>query len=204
MRKRCIFCLLLSVLSSCHQGTVNDGSVTVPTDSLSIGDIAFRKGSGLIGKAVTSVETESLYSHVGIVVRAGDEWMVVHAVPGESDSPSDTERVKCETLAGFFSASRATHGEIIHIESADSSCAVAVRNKALRMYEDRVPFDRKFDLSDTNSVYCTELVYLCYLSGGLDLTEGRRTRISVPLFNSVCILPEDIYRYNHKRTIYKY
>lgn len=205
MKMRCIFFSMLFFTSvSCHHGKINDDPVTIPTDSLRIGDIAFRKGNGLIGNAVASVEKESLYSHVGIVVNVEDEWMVIHAVPGELDSPSDVERVKCENITDFFSESKANHGEVIRVESVDSVCAGDIQKKALQMYKERVLFDKSFDLSDSSSVYCTELVYLCFLSGGVDLTEGRRTRISVPFFHSVCILPEDIYKYNHKRIIFKY
>lgn len=204
-RMCCIFfSILIFSLISCHHGTINNAPAPIPTNSLRIGDIAFRKGNGLIGSAVASVEKESLYSHVGIVVRIDNEWMVIHAVPGELDSPSDVERVKCETITGFFSESKANHGEIIRVESIDSVCAVDVQKKALQMYKEHVLFDKAFDLCDSDSVYCTELVYLCFLSGGIDLTEGRRTHISVPFFHSVCILPEDIYKYSHKRIIFKY
>lgn len=65
------------------------------------GDLLFRKGTGVVGHVVTSVDNRGEFSHVGIVVRRGDEWQVIHAVPHEPDFEGDFDRVKIESVDSF-------------------------------------------------------------------------------------------------------
>jgi Orthopoxvirus protein of unknown function (DUF830). len=75
----------------------------LPADSLlREGDVVFRRGAGLISRAVLAADEDGQFSHIGIVVRNGNNWMVVHAVPGEPEFKGDSDRVKMEPIASFF------------------------------------------------------------------------------------------------------
>ena len=75
----------------------------LPADSLlREGDVVFRRGTGLISRAVLAADEDGQFSHIGIVVRNGNHWMVVHAVPGEPEFKGDSDRVKMEPIASFF------------------------------------------------------------------------------------------------------
>ena len=76
-----------------------------PETLLHEGDLVFRKGTGLVSRAVLSADGKGTYSHIGIVVRDGNEWKVVHAVPGEPDYEGEPDRVKIENVQEFFGKS---------------------------------------------------------------------------------------------------
>ena len=75
-----IFLLALLVFagcSGCSSTSTTDFSALVT--KLEEGDLLFRKGTGVVGHIVTSVDNRGDYSHVGIVVRKDSAWQVVHA-----------------------------------------------------------------------------------------------------------------------------
>lgn len=40
------------------------------------GDLLFRRGIGVLGRAVTAADEEGLFSHVGVAIKVDDEWML--------------------------------------------------------------------------------------------------------------------------------
>lgn len=40
------------------------------------GDLLFRRGIGVLGRAVTAADEEGLFSHVGIAVKVEGKWML--------------------------------------------------------------------------------------------------------------------------------
>ena len=56
----------------------------------------------------------------------------------------------------------------------------------------KVLFDHQYDLEDSSSLYCTELVRLVYADCGIDLCEDRWHRIPLQAKGPV-IFPEDIW-----------
>lgn len=199
-----LFCLcVLLCLVSCRQKTVVE-EPEIPYPMLREGDLAFRRGNSLVSDAVVAAERHALYSHCGVVFKVDSVWSVVHAVPGEREFPGDIERVKAEPIEAFFSPRRACHGELLHTGLTDSLLVVGIKQRALRMVSDSVRFDSKYDLADTNFVYCTEFVYLLYKSIGMDLSEGRRSHIQVPMFAKECLFPSDIYACKRNTSYFKY
>ncbi len=176
----------------------------LPVTDLQEGDLAFRCGQGFFSHAVTSAEEDPQYSHVGLLVREGDAWMVVHAVPAEPDFAGDFDRVKADSLTVFFSPGRAVRGCLVHTGLEDSLKLSCLREWALGLARDSVRFDASFSLADSSRLYCTELVWRLYRRCGTDLSEGRRRNLDVFRIHGECLLPEHLYVYSGNNVYFKY
>ena len=190
---------LIIILYGCHDKSaiteyeLNEWFEEV-SNFLREGDLVFRKGIGIASQMViTAGGGSEVYSHIGIVVCKDDSsgWYVCHAVPGESESTDNIDRVKCEPLESFFSIQKASHGKIVRICCADSIANIAA-NTALEIWQKEVPFDHNYDLMDTTSFYCTQLVVWVYAQLNIDLIEDRNHPARLPGFNGIYIFPSDI------------
>lgn len=189
------------VVLLCLASLVCVGCGDVATDSkshhnellskLADGDLLFRKGTGVVGRIVTSVDSEGQYSHVGIVTQRDGEWCVVHAVPDEHEFKGDFDRVKCEPVERFASRYPNADLGLYRPQVTEEQVRVAVNN-ALRLSDERVHFDHDYDLTDTTKLYCTELVEYVYSLAGVSLSEGRRTNITFIGMSGPHIMPSDL------------
>lgn len=129
------------------------------------GDLIFRRGRSLVSRAVLAVDGGSEYSHVGLIsVIDGQVW-VLHEVPPEE--PGRTSGALAEPLSAFLAPDKATAAGLYRPENARAA-AIAER-AAWRFVRARVPFDSAFDLSTSNEMYCTEMVWRAYREAGIDL-----------------------------------
>ena len=158
---------------------------------LAEGDLLFRRGTGVAGHIVVSLDSDGEYSHVGIVVRKNGAWHVVHAVPNEPDFEGDIDRVKIESVDSFLG--HYPDAVIGHYRTSlpQEKINIAVDN-ALRLCRLQVPFDHDYDLSDTTALYCTEFVEYVYSFAGVQLSEGRRTELFFTSLTGGYILPSDL------------
>ena len=168
---------------------------------LASGDLLFRKGTGVVGNIVTSVDADGSYSHVGIVVESEGEWYVVHAVPHEHDFDGDFDRVKMEPVENFLG--RYPSGDFGHYRPrvSEEQLNIATKN-ALRLSQMKVRFDHDYDLTDTTRLYCTEFVEYVYGLAGVSLSEGRRTEITFPTLSGAHIMPSDLTKSSLLEPIY--
>ena len=188
--------MLLSLLAlfSCKE---SPRVLQFPYSQMQEGDLAFRCGLGVFSRAVTSVEDEGRYSHVGILVNNDGQWNVVHAVPGETEFPGDFERVKEESIEVFYSPKRAYSGCLVHTGVDDTVALRSICATAIQFARDSVLFDDKYDMYDSSKVYCTELVWRLYQSIGIDLSEGRSRYFNVLHIHNDCLLPEHLLAYRN-------
>ena len=163
--------------------------VCYDTTGMRSGDLVFRNGLGNESLLVTGT-SGGQYSHVGIVYRTDAGTMVIHAVPGEN-VPGEPEYIKCEPMDSFFDPHRACTGGWVVIDCPDS-VATAAASVALSKYKARVTFDNDYELADTTTLYCTELVRLCYLKQGIDLSEDRFMRTSGINREGTIVFPEHL------------
>lgn len=174
----------------------------IPEAILQEGDLAFRQGSSWASKVVLMLDSAGQYSHVGIVVRRGNEWVVVHAVPDERDD-GGRDTVKADALATFFLPSRATHGAIARLDAS-----LHVRRQAalaaLQLVKSHKEFDHNYDWSDTTALYCTQLVQHCYRSAGIDICCGHRKRIDAPGYHGYYVFPSGLMSNPKLRQIFYY
>lgn len=182
-------CLIILFIYGCE---TKSPSFDLTGLDLQEGDIVFRKGNSLASQLVLKVDEESFYSHIGIVVSDNGAWKVVHAVPDEPDYKGDQDRVKMDDLNVFFSSERASAGAIMRFES-DSIESKKIEERVKRIFQRNTLFDHYYNLDDTTKMYCTELIYFVFKEvSDIDITEGRRTIVSVPALKGSYILPSDI------------
>lgn len=188
---------MLFVLGGCeHRERVLVEGVELFRD----GDMVFRCGYGAESRAVTE-HSGAGYSHIGMLCFDSllGEWMVLHAVPGES-RPGEPEYLKRESITTFFASDRARRGAWMRVDCSDSIAALAARYCERKVAE-RVVFDNDYLLADTTQLYCCELVWRAYLAQGVDITCGER--LGVPAFfckEGESIFPSNIE--NSKTTLF--
>jgi hypothetical protein len=143
--------------------------------SLQNGDIVFIRAR--TWRSFVMRATDGEFSHVGIVRLVGGAPYVVHADP-------DGEAVEMEPAADFFSGvERAAAYRPREGRAADSAS-----REAVGYFERKTLFDRQFDISDGERVYCTELVWLAYKRAGFNLGEGTEDFLSdVPIYGKVLL-----------------
>lgn len=191
--------LLAVMLSACNTSNTSNLPFTEEM-TLQEGDIAFRLGRSKESRAVVRADRSSTYSHVGIVVKEGEDWHVIHAVPTE-EKHSDVHLMQNEPIAQFFQYALAKKGLIVRWENPEIDHQ-AVANYAKRKFQEGVPFDVAYDKEDSTAMYCTELVSRAYLSAGIDITEGRSKKIII--FEHPIIFPSHILQNPHLKTIYSF
>lgn len=155
------------------------------------GDLVFRRGTGVVGRIVTSVDTRGQFSHVGVAVIKDGVWHIIHAVPHEPDFEGDVDRVKCEPLASFVGRYESGAVGIYRVNISEEGREIAIQN-AWRLSRENRAFDHEYDTDDTTKLYCTELVEHIYKLAGVSLSGGRRTRLSFPTLSGEYIMPSDM------------
>ena len=187
-----IFLTLLApyLCVSCNDTKVKSKRM-MPVGILADGDLAFRRGTGILSHIVTTASNDGTYSHVGILKKIDNEWFVIHAVPDEPDFEGDVDRVKADSLSRFFANDRAVRGIIARV-TEDTLAASKAARIAWEMSQKGILFDHDYNLNDTLRMYCTELVEFAYQKAGICLSEGRRTQINVPSMSGTYLMPDDI------------
>ena len=167
------------LFAACAPPSPKEETSILPTNlELRPGDIVFRQGTGLDSRTVMTIDRNSSYSHIGIVVDSAGVPMIVHAVPDEPDFPGDFDRIKMDSPTIFFLHSRAQIGEVMRpLQQAQAQIAAQT---ALRLYKKRIPFDHKYDDNDSTEMYCTELIDYAFRSAGIELTHRNKREIGFP------------------------
>jgi len=193
--------LLLLALTACKKSSVpvQERFVNV---SFQEGDLVFRRGSGIASRAVLTADTRGSYSHVGIVVKEGSAWMVVHITPGEAPK-GEKDSVKSESLSEFFKSSRAVSGAVMRF-TGDPELSKRAALEAVTICQRKILFDHAYNLSDTTAMYCTELIRFVYLKAGVDLTGGKTEHVHIPGFNGDYLFPSLIMKSPFLREIERF
>jgi hypothetical protein len=163
---------------------------TVDINQLQDGDIIFRQGHSFVSRVVLTLDSESAYSHAGLIQKNQQGCFIIHAVSGESVDGKDT--VVCEPLETFLQKDRASAAAIYRLREPDRQRCVAAVERAQEYAVQRIPFDDDFDLYSADKLYCTELVWRAYHEAGTDLIDGRFDRLSIPFRAGDCILPSTL------------
>ncbi|MCX6244729.1 MAG: YiiX/YebB-like N1pC/P60 family cysteine hydrolase [Bacteroidetes bacterium] len=151
------------------------------------GDLVFRRGKSFASQAVLLTDKNSNYSHVGILFISAGKPFVIHAVPDESGDGRDV--IKCEKLESFLSFERASRAGIYRIPGLSEETLEKVVGWGRKAFDARLRFDDEYNLSTDDKLYCTELIWKCYRSVGIDLVKGRYDNLSIPLMSGRYILP---------------
>ena len=197
------------MLTACGARAEKVRDFTLIVSVLQQGDIVFRRGTGMVSHAVLAADRGGAYSHTGIVVEEEGVLKIVHIVPGEADPDGVKDRIKAESPEMFFAPDRAVEGAVMRIQDEqgmENGGEVAARaaRRALMLVSAGIAFDHDYDLEDTTRMYCTEFLQYVFEREGCDLTDGARSRISVPGFTGDYILPTDIQHSRHVKPIYRF
>ena len=166
---------------------------TINAESLRSGDIIFRRGPSVESRAVMTLDRDSDFSHVGIVLRRNDAIFVIHVVPGEGEP----EVTKIEPIEDYLRSDRAIAASAYRVVTdTPSSIETAVRT-ANQYVERNVPFDNKFDLASDEALYCTELVWRAYKKAGLDLVDGHFDSSSTSFIRGPILWPSSLLHSPH-------
>lgn len=93
--------------------------------------------------------------------------------------PDGDELVRIEPLDTFTAGIE--HLAIYRMLSISKETRERAAHVALAWVGTR-QFDKDFDLSSDDALYCTELVYKAYQSVGVDITSGEFNKINIPLW----------------------
>lgn len=162
--------------------------------SLQEGDLVFRQGHDAVSGVVLAVDPSSQFSHVGILARRGDAWVVIHSLP--PDAPGDPGGVRVELLSDYLSPANARRLGIYRLKNAGAESIARVQaavRAALEYGEQHTRFDGDFDLNDHRRLYCTELVWLAFRQAGIDLAPAPDW-LDLPLRSGYYILPSTLMR----------
>ena len=182
--------LAVALLTGCRNES-DTQPLDVPIDLLRNGDLALRCGTSIESEIVIGINgKEGAYSHIGIVIDADGQWFVAHAVPGENER-GKPEYVKMDPIAVFYGRDRAKQGCILRVSDDSAACRQATAY-ALWAIQSGKTFDNNYDWQDTSRLYCTEMVQQAYRHAGIDLAEGRHTRVASAIIGGTYVLPSDI------------
>lgn len=201
-----VFILIIasSLLSGCnHNKDDRKNRRQFPDSLLHEGDIVFRRGTGLVSRAVLTADRKGIYSHIGIIVKDKKVWKVVHAVPGEPDFEKDPDRIKMETTEVFFSKQKAICGAVMRVKDEPLKSIKAAK-RAIHLFRKRILFDHEYNLDDSSKMYCTELINYIYKQEGIDLTKGKYSKINIPGFSGTYLLPGDIQQSDKLASIFHF
>jgi hypothetical protein len=160
----------------------------IASEHLHDGDIVFRRGHDATSQAVLLADGTSQFSHVGILVKREGVAYVIHAVPAER--PGRIDGVVMDTLSFFADPARADAVAVYRVKDLKAAKGLKVAQFAENMLGR--PFDEKFDLSEQNHLYCTELVWAAYRSQGV-LLISKPDVLHVPLLGEQFILPRTLF-----------
>ena len=156
-----------------------DPAFGLDTGLLETGDLIFRRGQSIASRLVLLADTQSVYSHVGLVLMGGSEALVVHVVPAET--ADNLALVRVEPLANFIDARHASAISVRRLDHARARQYASLAATAACAYaREALSFDVSFDLDSEDRLYCTELVWRAYLEAGIDLVDGVFVRLETP------------------------
>lgn len=195
--------LALLVPKSLEERTVINASVytSLPIDStlLQNGDLIFRRGISFVSNLVLEHDSETPYSHVGLIFFEEDHPFVIHAVPDESETEIDY--IKKDPLNIFLRSDRASAYAITRYNN--EKVASAASRFAKNLYMSKIIFDDAFSLKDTSKLYCTEMVWQAFKHAGVNLTDNKFDTLSIPIGENPYLLPGTIFHSPHTIEITK-
>ena len=132
------------------------------------GDIILRAGYGFVSEAIVMTLGDTCgASHCGIIIRNGDELLVIHTLSPEVSESGGMQQC---SLNQFVRDSKQGSVAVVRYKNGDGERIAA---KATYYLGKQVPFDRSFDLRDSSTFFCSEVPYrILYDEFGFDLLQG--------------------------------
>jgi len=158
----------------------------IDEDKLQDGDLIFRRGVSLASHFVLSVDSTSVFSHVGIVRVRDGHAHVIHILPEEDRSEKD--EVRMDPVGIFLSPDNASGYAVYRMSGNRREIPERAADMALTLLKSRVQYDYDLDCTTRKKMYCTELVWSVYRMSGIDLIDGRLEKAGFPFYNGEYIM----------------
>lgn len=148
---------------------------TLPLNEVESGDIIFRRGLSLESRVIMALDGQFGYSHAGIIRKNGMSVEIIHASFAEEGQTQET--IISEPITRFLKPSSSKAAAVYRFDGPDKTLPLTALSEAEQLLKARVSFDKDFDLTTADKIYCTELIWLSYKKAGIDLTAGRFDRV---------------------------
>lgn len=123
------------------------------------GDIIMRRGYGVVSSMISNMNdaTYSL-SHCAFIVKEPDgKFSIIHSIPRDN-----FDGIQKQNLDRFTNESVPQTIVVIRHKEGDTLIGHQIALAAKVYLEQQIKFDHHFDLSDSSTFYCSELIYRVY------------------------------------------
>jgi hypothetical protein len=140
----------------------NEASLSRNFKNLHDGDLILRCGRSTESFAVYLADSNSEFTHIGIISIENNIPYVIHAVP------SETNLILKEKLTSFINSKNCSKFAIYRANLKDGTLTT-VALEAQKIFNSKYTFDNRYDLNTNNKLYCTELVLKSFKNAGIKL-----------------------------------
>lgn len=125
------------------------------------GDIIMRRGYGIVSSMISNMNDATYnLSHCGFIIKEPDStFSVINSV---SSDLSEIDGVQKQSLDRFTNESVPKTIVVIRHTGDDPVIGHKIADAAKVYLADEIKFDHHFDLSDSATFYCSELIYRVY------------------------------------------
>ena len=146
-------------------------NITSPqVDKIQSADIILRLGYGVISESIAKLLNEEYkISHCGIIVPCDSclyNYKVIHSV---SSSLSPINGVQDDCLEHFIRNSQPNSIIITRYKNLDSLDILNLIYWSNYFLDRQIPFDHNFDIVDSSSFYCSELIHYIFKKANVTL-----------------------------------
>ena len=151
------------------------------------GDLIFRTRNGLISQMILSQSPQGSFSHVGLVVKKGQVWTVIHAVPYGHDQ--GMHGVLQEKIDDFLDVQNTQKYAIYRFPNLTLQETGMMKNYLSQQLGKQ--FDDRFLMSSDDRLYCSELVVKALKKVGIQQA-NQLPKQAFMLMDEDIILPDAI------------
>ena len=195
--------IIIVTLSLCSCRTTPPkqlSSPDIPVVEFQTADIVFRLGRTIESDLIASSgNSATRYSHIGVIIYHNNAPMVMHIEPSPN---KDNDTIKVESLHDFFNPNKSLAGCVTRIPNLTDKKRNKIEYNALNMLNSSITFDYNYLLSDSTTMYCTELIEHIFSTIDISLSQGRAH--TLPFMQEPIILPSDIAQNPTLITIWRY
>lgn len=122
------------------------------------GDILLRSGRDFTSYQIRALsDSDKTYSHAGIARVQGGQVLVYHITPPELDEPASDTAVRLEPLEKFADPDACFGLGIVRyrLNAIETKRMLAYCDS---IYQQHTGFDSRFDLTEPNKLYCSEMI----------------------------------------------
>ncbi len=151
----------------------NDYYLTIKEkETLQEGDIILRHGFGIISDAIVKyVKNSYPVSHCGIIVKdTSGKLFVIHTV---SNTLAEIDGMQKDDLDKFVKGSHVSSIIVTRYNYENDTMQKKIAQQANYYLSQQIPFDHRFDCSDSTAFFCTEFIWKVF-----------KTAINVDLYES--------------------